>query len=50
MNDNLYFQVKVFALKLAEMTAFLQRRQAEDELIQQEIQEAFKELNKSVPH
>ena len=36
------------ALKLAEMNAFLQKRQAEDEHLQQEIQDAFKELNKSV--
>lgn len=36
------------ALKLAEMNAFLQKRQAEDEHLQEEIQDAFKELNKSV--
>ena len=36
------------ALKLAEMGAFLQKRQAEEERIQQQIQDAFKELNKSV--
>lgn len=36
------------ALKLAEMNAFLQKRQKEDEDLQQEIQDAFKDLNKSV--
>ena len=36
------------ALKLAEMNAFLQRRQAEDEHLQQEIQDTFKEINKLV--
>ena len=36
------------ALKLAEMNAFLQKRQAEDEHLQEEIQDAFKDLNKSV--
>lgn len=36
------------ALKLAEMNAFLQKRQTEDEHLQEEIQDAFKELNKSV--
>ncbi len=42
------FQVKAMALKLAEMNAFLRKRQAEDERLQQEIQETFRELNKSV--
>ena len=36
------------ALKLAEMSAFLNRRQAEDDHVQQLIQNAFKELNKYV--
>lgn len=36
------------ALKLAEINAFLQRRQAEDEHLQQEIQDTFKEINKLV--
>ena len=30
------------ALKLAEMNAFLQKRQTEDEHLQQEIQDVFK--------
>ena len=34
------------AFKLAEMNAFLHKRQAEDDHVQQQIQEAFKELNK----
>ena len=34
------------ALQLAEMTAFLGRRQAEEEGLQQEIQDAFKALKK----
>lgn len=34
------------ALRLAEMNDFLQKRQAEDESTQQDIQQAFKELNK----
>jgi len=38
--------VKAVALKLAEMNDFLQKRQAEDESTQQDIQQAFKELNK----
>lgn len=36
------------ALHLAEMQSFLQNRVAEDEDIQQQIQEAFKELSKCV--
>ena len=36
------------ALKMAEMTAFLNKRQAEDDHVQQVIQDAFKELNKYV--
>ena len=36
------------ALKMAEMTAFLNKRQAEDDRVQQLIQDAFKELNKYV--
>lgn len=34
------------ALQLAEMQSFLQNRTAEDEYIQQQIQETFKELSK----
>lgn len=34
------------ALLLAEMQSFLQNRTAEDEYIQQQIQETFKELSK----
>lgn len=33
------------ALKLAEMNAFLQKRQEEDDDLQQEIQNAFRDLN-----
>ena len=40
--------MKRLALELAEMEAFQRKREAEEELIQQEIQDAFKELNKSV--
>lgn len=36
------------AFKLAEMTAFLNKRQAEDDRVQQLIQDAFKELNKYI--
>jgi len=36
------------ALQLAEMQSFLQNRTAEDEYIQQQIQETFKELSKYV--
>ena len=36
------------ALELAEMEAFQRKREAEEEHIQQEIQDAFRELNKSV--
>lgn len=36
------------ALKLAEMNAFVQKRQAEDDRLQQEIQDTFRELSKSV--
>ena len=39
-------QVKATALKLAEMTAFLKKRQAEDESIQSMIQDTFRQLNK----
>lgn len=39
-------KVKSMALQLAEMQSFLQNRTAEDEYIQQQIQEAFKELSK----
>lgn len=34
------------ALQLAEMQSFLQNRTAEDEYIQQQIQDTFKELSK----
>ena len=40
--------MKRVALELAEMEAFLRKREAEEEHIQQEIQDAFRELNKSV--
>eukprot|EP00731_Ephydatia_muelleri_P020647 Em0013g374a len=39
-------KVKATALKLAEMTAFLKKRQAEDESIQSMIQDTFRQLNK----
>lgn len=39
-------RVKAVALRLAEMNDFLHKRQAEDESTQQDIQQAFKELNK----
>ena len=38
------------ALQLAEMQSFLQNRTAEDEYIQQQIQDTFKELSKYVHH
>lgn len=37
---------KRLALRLAEMNAFLSKRQAEEERLQQEIQDAFKDLKK----
>lgn len=37
---------KRLALQLAEMNAFLSKRQAEDERLQQEIQDTFKDLKK----
>jgi hypothetical protein len=36
------------ALKMAEMTAFLNKRQTEDDHVQQLIQDVFKELNKYI--
>ena len=41
----IYFQVKAAALKLADMNAFLRKRQKEDDQLQEEIQEAFRDLN-----
>ena len=38
--------MKAIAFKLAEMNAFLSKRQAEDDHDQHQIQHAFKELNK----
>ena len=35
------------ALNLADMEAFLKRRLVEEERVQQEIQDAFRELNRS---
>lgn len=45
---HIYFvlQVKGLALELAEMHSFLQRRQNEESRVQQEIQDAFKEISK----
>ena len=40
-------QVKVLALKLAELMEFLRNREAESDKLQNEIQDTFKELNKS---
>lgn len=42
------FQVKALALDLAEMNAFLHRRQSEEATVQQDIQDAFKELSKYI--
>ena len=42
----LLHKVKATALKLAEMTAFLKKRQAEDESVQSMIQDTFRQLNK----
>ena len=39
-------QVKSLALKLAEMSAFVARRQAEDELLQQKTQDVFQLLTR----
>ena len=39
-------QVKVLALKLAELMEFLRNREAESDQLQCEIQDTFKELNK----
>ena len=39
--------MKDVALRLADMESFLKRRQAEEERIQTEIQDAFAELNRS---
>ena len=41
-------QVKAMAFKLAEMNTFLNKRLAEDDSVQQQIQDTFKELNKLV--
>ena len=41
-----HVQVKAVALQLAEMSAFLQRRQLEEDKVQQDIQNTFKELSK----
>lgn len=40
--------MKTVALQLADMEAFLKRRQVEEERVQTEIQDAFGELNRSV--
>ena len=42
----LQHQVKSMALQLADMESFLKRRQVEEERVQQEIQDAFRELNR----
>ena len=39
-------QVKALALDLAEITSFMQRRQNEESRVQQDIQNAFKDISR----